>query len=125
MNQAGCTVPWLPDKSNICVNSTTGRFVRNLYVSNNMNTDENCTMPCTLLETFFNPPTIDDYWYGKEAGIIKIFFRDQIKHSKEYYIQNELSVFANIGGLLGLMLGLSLLNLRDLINHLLRYCEFE
>ena len=125
MKQAGCTIPWLPDKSNICMNSTTGQFVRNLYGSSNMNTEENCTMTCTTSETFFYPPTIEPYWYGNTSGAIKIFFREQIKYSKEYYIQNELLVFANIGGLLGLMLGLSLLNLRDLINSLLGYCEFR
>ena len=57
MKEVGCTVPWLPDKSTICTNGTKSKMAWNLYYLNNMNTEKNCSITCTSLETFTYPPS--------------------------------------------------------------------
>ena len=121
MKEVNCTVPWITNKSNICKNHTLAKKAMEIYDLNKQNTERDCPTFCTTFDVFLDPPSIDNYWFGNSTAAIKFYFRDKIKNSEEYYLQNELSLFANIGGLLGLMLGISLVNVRDLINKSVEY----
>ena len=120
MGEHNCSVPWLPKKSTICTNTTISYKAMNTYVRN-QNTENGCPSFCTTTDIFLDPPFVDENWFGNSSAIIKFYFKKVIKNSEEYYLYNELSLFANIGGLLGLMLGISLVNVRDVIGRMLEY----
>ena len=123
MKGANCTVPWMPIKTKICRDHTSGKKAMDIYKENKHIDQTVCPFLCTRNSVSLDPPTISDYWYSNTTAVVKLQFQDAIKTSEEYYLHNELSLFANIGGLLGLMLGISLVNVRDLINRLFEYIK--
>ena len=120
MNEHNCSVPWLPKKNTICTNTTMSPQAMDTYVTL-QNRENGCPSFCTTTDIFLDPPFVDVSWFGDSVAIVKFYFKKIIKNSEEYYLHNELSLFANIGGFLGLMLGYSLVNIRDMIGKTIEY----
>ena len=123
VSKAGCTVPWVENKSNICTGSNESMVAFNEFYANIQNQNKLCPIPCNLTSIYINPPTIKDFWDNDEIAGMRFYFSDLIKVSEEYPLQSGTTLLGNIGGLVGLTLGISFVNLRDIIDKILEWLE--
>lgn len=122
LEQVGCTVPWIPDKSNICIEEDERKAAFEVYQQNRRNQRDICPNGCLSTNMYFGPPVTginnedraDIAW-----GVF--YFRRDIKVSTEYFLYSLLSMVAEIGGYVGLLLGASLVNLGQINNVVLEY----
>ena len=117
INETGCTVPWVSDKNKICSNLNSSKRAYQIYSENRRNQNNICSNSCNFTDVNLNPPIIEN----RQNLIAKtaFYFKRDIKTSNEYFIYTQLHMIAEIGGYVGLMLGVSFINIGSLINKLL------
>ena len=122
LEQVGCTVPWLPDKSSICTEEGKRKAAFEIYQQNRRNQKDICPNSCLFTNMYFGPPVTGKNNKAKEDVAWGVFyFRRDIKVTKEYFLYSLLSLAAEIGGYVGLLLGASLVNVGKINNLLLEY----
>ena len=119
-----CTTPFGPNKSNICTNEISGMNAMNIY-RNNFYEEKygGCFNPCS----FFSITTTKTMYkeiksmFGRaiKHSQLKIHFEEIIKVTNGYYLYSGLSLIAEIGGYVGLFLGVSVNQITDLMEALL------
>ena len=123
MNLFGCTTPFVPNKESICTERQTGRQVLDMYKNRieKNSTNTTCLNPCTLsFQRFIQ--TKDDlqpYVDKKKASVLKIASREKIKVMRAHELYLWDSLLGEVGGYVGLFLGVSILQIGDLINSFL------
>jgi hypothetical protein len=126
MDKIGCTVPWLIDKSNICVEPTKQKQALKLYQNNRRNQHDVCPNSCLFTNMYFGPPVTGiNVAERSHYGNAVFYFRRDIKMTNEYLLYTLLSMSAEIGGYVGLLLGASLVNLGSINSFLLDWCLGE
>ena len=123
MEKVGCTVPWMKNKSNICTIKSKCHKAIKIYDLHKYNRKNICPKPCSFTNLYFSPTYQDDNWKGDSVASLTLYFDGDIRIFEEYFLHNYLSLYGNIGGLVGLILGVSIINIRDLLNSLLIYFE--
>lgn len=115
LDQVGCTVPWLPDKSKICVLEEARKNVTVIYQANRRNQQNICPNSCLFTNMYFGPP-VTGLANEEESDIGRaiFYFRRDIKTTTEYFLYSPLSMLAEIGGYVGLLLGMSLFKLTEM-----------
>ena len=122
INQVGCTVPWIPDKSKICTESGKSKTAFEIYQQNRRNQKDICPNSCLFTNMYFGPPVTGQNNKARQNVAWGVFyFRRDIKVTKEYILYSLLSLAAEIGGYVGLLLGASLVNIGQINNVLLDY----
>ncbi|TRY74726.1 hypothetical protein TCAL_14549 [Tigriopus californicus] len=118
--QVGCTVPWLPDKSKICIVEEDRKNVTVIYQANRRNQKNICPNSCLFTNMYFGPP-VTGMANEEESNIGRaiFYFRRDIKTTTEYFLYSPLSMLAEIGGYVGLLLGMSLFKLTEMNNILI------
>jgi hypothetical protein len=120
LEQVGCTVPWIPDKSKICRDKQKRNAAFEIYQQNRRNQKDICPRSCLFTNMYFGPPVIGKNNKEKLKFAWGIFyFRRDIKTTNEYLLYSLLSMAAEIGGYVGLLLGASLVNIGHINNFLL------
>ena len=124
MKKFGCTVPWMMNKSHICTVKDNAIKALNFFIDNKKNQKEICPKACISTNIYLNPPVTGDNWYGDKIASIMIYFKTSVKYSEEYYLQDIYMLIAQIGGIVGMMLGISLVNIRYGINKVIDlFCD--
>ena len=102
----GCTTPFGPNKEMICTNKTVGKEVRAMYEDwfKRDGGVHNCTTPCRIIMT----KAIKTRQKSEETSVMKFYFSDRVKLVKSYHLYSGLALVAEIGGYVGLFLGVSL-----------------
>ena len=117
MEVLGCTTPYLTDKSNICTDQEKALQANALYKDLKKlaykDAIPECPKPCKNLMIDFGRSSITKI-EEPIAGLI-IRLRKYIKVSTVSYTYKGLELFAEVGGYLGLFLGISLSQLPALI----------
>ena len=122
LEQVGCTVPWIPDKSNICVEEGKRKAAFEVYQQNRRNQKDICPNSCLFTNMYFGPPVTGQNNEERSKFAWGVFyFRRDIKVTTEYFLYSLLSMAAEIGGYVGLLLGASLVNIGQINNFLLDY----
>ena len=122
LSQFGCTSPFGPDKNQICKAGEEALNVTEIYKNGLFNTETygECLNPCS----FFTFTLTDSIEYVSNEGFgnadtkVEINFEKVIKVTKGYYAYSELSLIAEIGGYVGLFLGVSVNQITNLIEYL-------
>ena len=123
MDEVGCTVPWMPDKSNICVQEDKRKAAFEVYQQNRRNQKDICPNSCLFTNMYFGPPVTGDNGADRLQYAWGVFyFRRDIKTTTEYLLYTLLSMLAEIGGYVGLLLGASLVNIGKINSFLLDLC---
>ena len=123
MEEVGCTVPWLPRKDNICNDPIESKIAFEVYQQNRRNQEYICPKSCLSTNMYFGPPVTGNNDPVRQQFAWGVFyFRRDIKTSTEYELYSFLSMAAEIGAYVGLLLGASLLNLGGINSSLLEYC---
>ena len=111
MKEVGCTAPWVLNQSFICQEDSKAMQAYELYQKHKENMYGICPKPCASTQTHINPQAIFDYIdeslaKGDKMGIA-LNFRRTVKETQEYFLENFNTLFAKIGGLIGMILGVS------------------
>jgi hypothetical protein len=123
MEEVGCTVPWLSNKSNICVQPLKRKQAFEVYQNNRRNQQDICPNSCLFTNMYFGPPVTGiNVPERSHFGNAVFYFRRDIKTTNEYLLYTLLSMAAEIGGYVGLLLGAALVNVASLISFLLDWC---
>ena len=117
-DNVGCTVPWLPDKSNICHEDTKASLAFDIYQKNRRNQKDICATTCHFTNMYFSP-MVTGYHTSKDRSWAVFYFRRDIKTTNEYFLYSILSMAAEIGAYVGLLLGASLANLGMINSYLI------
>ena len=100
------------------VNWPSGRIFHLSYLAiRNYVASNDCPLPCTSMTITFGFPIYDDY--PADKGRVVIYFKTNINVRRNVVFYDEVHMLAEIGGYIGLLLGLSLLDLAALFRSLL------
>ena len=115
MERFGCTTPFGLDLDNICTDQNKSLEAQFLLweILSNIKEVEECPYPCHFLMTQI---TTTDYKTSHDRDIIWLVFDKYIKVTTSTYAYTELVLLAELGGYVGLFLGLSVFDLRRVFN---------
>ena len=124
----GCTTPFVSNKSNICTDEGRSLKAINMHldiIKGNANTlakvcPKSCTQVSSIvsnrLKTYEGNSESD---YFAEEGALKLLFPQFIKVSETEWSYSSLSLLAEVGGYVGLFLGISVNQISSVIETLL------
>ena len=119
LEEIGCSVPWQANKSEICKDLSQAKIARDIYEKNRRNQEDICQDSCQLTNVYLGP-TVEELQTSSTKVIF--YFRRDIKLSTEYIVYQELSLLAESGGIVGLILGVSVLHIRYLFYYIIDWC---
>ena len=115
MDKIGCTTPFGKIKDNICLNQTLGLKALEMLDDQTQKYKKICQMPCNYVTV--KQFKVMEYGDGKSGNVRLILnFSPNIKSTEEYYLYTPLSLIAEVGGYVGLFLGVSFHQIKDLFN---------
>ena len=120
MKVVGCTVPFFQNKEHVCTDVEKARKALGIYkrIIPKRNF-KNCLQPCNYLKAYLIQ---SQYNHNAPSEGKKVFFKfggDGIQVTSAFEAYGELSLFADIGGYVGMFLGLSFSQLTELSNYVL------
>ena len=120
MEKIGCTTPFGLDLDNICTDQNKSLEATSLFwqISANVKEVKECQYPCNFL---MNWVTTTGYKNKTSNGYdgIRLGFDKYIKVTTSTYGYTKLELLAELGGYVGLFLGLSVFDLRLVFNKIL------
>lgn len=120
MEMVGCTTPYLEDKSSICTDLEKATFANQIYEEGKLRAFldivPECPKPCQFLMINFGRTKTNAIEKPKAELFIR--FQRYIKVSKVGITYQGLELFAEFGGYLGLLLGVSINQLPEMISGL-------
>ena len=85
--------------------------------------EEICPLDCSSMTILFSISDQTDQPIGyKNQAYAKIYFKNNIKVSKSFIAYTEISLMAELGGYIGLLLGVSLMDISSIVNYVIDYC---
>ena len=117
----GCTTPFGYNLNNICTETNESKRAGQLFdeLQRKQEEIEECQYPCNFLKVLVSPLKIRSESTLNNA--IVLFFAKYIKVSIFDYSYTELELLAELGGYVGLFLGLSVFDFRQVIHKILNY----
>ena len=108
--RAGCRTPWIV-KSDvpICTEAEAVNETYWLQFDKITNQDRDCQLPCESIEIGLSGK--NTYSISGNYSQVYLYFAPMVMNSEEHWLYTSLSLFAEIGGYLGLLMGYSILNL--------------
>ena len=79
-----------------------------------------CAKPCATMGVYFGFPIVDKAGYP-ELAYVKLYFKTQINVRRSFLDYTSLSLFGEVGGYIGLLLGFSFLDLTFFTQKIMLY----
>ena len=112
MNKIGCTSPFGWNKSNICTNQDKASDATDLFIEltnfNQTKANMKCPRTCTYMMTSFSSFTKTKKEDENGPGYLQLRFQRFIKVSRSRVAYGLLELLAEVGGYVGLFLGVSI-----------------
>ena len=123
-NVFGCSVPWHPkyrsnvtgDEIKICQSAEKARKARKRYGTLWAAKLSHEWIPCATFETSPGLPDIDDTDNNQEEAFIRLYVKRKIKIKSIIMHYDSTTLTAEIGGYIGMFLGVSIVDLGILLN---------
>ena len=123
MEEFGCTTPFGPNQSNICseslINKSAWEKADSLLYQNPMNMAKHCPKSCIQAQSSFGS-------FEKSTSyqnLLKLNFKQFVKVSKADYSFKLISFIAEVGGYVGLFLGVSINQLSFVLESLYKFIK--
>ena len=81
--------------------------------------DGYCQIPCTSMEINFHTSNIDSN-KPKDEAIVKFYFKNFVKVNTSFWSYTMISLLGEVGGYVGLLLGVSLLDIATIIKKVMK-----
>ena len=127
MQIQGCTTPFVTNKSHICTDPDKAKKALAIQ-SDILDGDREilvnaCPKSCVQVRMVFGSQRVDDIGLDDNdvPGELSLYFQHTIEVSKSYWSYTGLSLFAEIGGYVGLFLGVSLHQVSNILEKILMY----
>lgn len=118
MEQFNCTTPYGRIKENICTNVTLAKRALELYFDLKKFKNNTCDKSCFSLALSGLEST--DLEIGSSTQSVATFsFKENVKVITAFYLYSDLSLLAEIGGYVGLFLGVSVNQVSGLLEVIL------
>ena len=122
MDKFGCTTPFGHYLNNICTDNTTGQHALELFdtLSRKRYFIEECPYPCQFVKlsvVYLRPRGNKRYF--------KMDFNQYVKVTKAYFSYTELELIAELGGYVGLFLGISVFDINLIVSKILNYVKSD
>ena len=104
LEKFGCTNPYGYNKTKICQDPIISSKVIEIYTNKIEKRHNKCLNPCSFFSIMAIKMSATEIptFFGKARSQIKINFKENIKVTTGYYLYSGLSLFAEIGGYIGL-----------------------
>lgn len=121
LEQFGCTVPlaWVQNKDNVCKTKNESKLAQNWFFKNLVNQNGICKKKCMFTNVLLGPLVTLPNRNGPNSSEVSLIFRSEIKKTSEYLLYSDLSMLAETGGYLGLLCGVSVVNVSAIFSWLL------
>ena len=116
-----CTAPWVPNAHNICTDTNDISTCYWIWKNRVQYDAGDCILPCHSVFVQLNAKNEQIMNSGKEYALLYLYFPSKLAKSKEHFLYHSNNLFAEIGGYVGLLLGLSLLDLFIWVNNIFIY----
>ena len=83
--------------------------------------DEICPLDCSSMAIIFTVSDVDQNDGNLNEAYAKIYFKNHIKVSKSIVGYTEISLMAELGGYIGVLLGISLMDISSIVNFIIDY----
>ena len=121
LQEFNCTTPFGPNKAQICQDPEVGVKVNEIYIEKIEKHRHNCLSPCSFLSIMatktkeIDKTKTSSTSYAGANGQLSINFKENIKVNTSYFVYSGLTLIAEIGGYVGLFLGVSINQVTNLI----------
>lgn len=115
LQEFNCTTPFGPNKAQICQDPEVGAKVNEIYIEKIEKHRHNCLSPCSFLSIMATKTKEIDKKTSYANGQLSINFKENIKVNTSYFVYSGLTLIAEIGGYVGLFLGVSINQVTNLI----------
>ena len=116
--ELGCTTPFHPDKSKICLEHSKANEAMDIFYDifwNKTKARQLCPKPCQQYIISFSRSSDEDFRYTN----LEVNFPKYIRVSSSYYSYTLLELLAEVGGYVGLFLGVSIIQISGLMKILM------
>jgi len=114
---SSCTVPWVPNDKHVCTSEQDMNTSYWTHYNRITNQQEDCPNPCAFLSVTAGGRNREQMQTNKSQ--VYFYFQSKTMINEESLLYTALSLFAEIGGYVGLLLGVAIFHLADLINKIL------
>ena len=122
IDKVGCTTPFGHDKSQICRQEDDAGKAFEIF-ANEIFLESNCSNPCSLFSLAISNEKKQSSTNATYANL-RIVFPKTIKVYDRSYTYSSLSLLAEIGGYVGLFLGISINQVINLLEYLVAKLEW-
>ena len=123
LKRFGCTSPFFPNKTKICTNQEEAKMVSEVIreLKYHILDQGKCRNPCSYVEINFADRSKAKSF--SRYTLVNLEFKNIIKVTESYFIYSQLSMIAEIGGYVGLFLGISVNMVTNLLEFLIKKVE--
>ena len=127
MTNLGCTTPFGLNKNRICTDSNSSAKALKLYDLYVNKPDTVCPELCNFLEVSLRTQLSIKSKEEDKSGTsyMKFSLKNTIKVTNSHFLYNGLTLMAEIGGYVGLFLGISVVHVNDMVRNVLERLSWE
>ena len=127
MTNLGCTTPFGLNKSEICTDSNSSAKALKLYDLYVNKPGTVCPELCNFLEVSLRTQLSINKTKEDKSGTsyMKFSLKNTIKVTNSHFLYNGLTLMAEIGGYVGLFLGISVVHVNDMVRNVLERISWE
>ena len=104
-DNVSCTVPFFENKQDVCTNEVKAEWALKIYQKYERKRSKACLQPCNYLKAYLTESSHNQD--AEKTQVMLRFGEDSIQVTAAYEAYGGLSLFADIGGYMGMFLGLS------------------
>ena len=82
-----------------------------------------CKKPCASMGIYFGAPIWAPNGYDEDKAYVKLYFKTDINVRRSQLAYTSISLFGELGGYVGLLLGISLMDITNLMERIMLYLK--